>query len=296
MNNVFFITAGVILAGLLIIILSRLSKSGSFITLFGLLLLIGGGVNFFRISFFEVDEGMVFVKTRFGKISGTITESGINWKWPWEEVHGYPSRLEAYTSNIQVRSQDGMSIGLDFTVLYRVEPQQIGLLYKEIARDLPDLQTKIYPDIRMKIRDAVATFTARNVYVQREELPKKMTEETRSVLAGKYVFVDSVIIRNISLPEDVETEMEVKIIAQQQSETMQYRQEVAEKEARIKEIEAKGIANAQKIINDTLSAQYLQHEAIQAYRDLAKSSNATFVIMPTDPKTTGVPLILNTGK
>jgi len=66
----------------------------------------------------------------------------------------------------------------------------------------------------------------------------------------------------------------------------------SKKEAEVRIVEAKGIAEAQRIINQTLTKNYLQHEAIQAYGELAGSPNTTFVIMPTSPQGAGLPLII----
>ncbi|PIP12145.1 MAG: band 7 protein, partial [bacterium (Candidatus Stahlbacteria) CG23_combo_of_CG06-09_8_20_14_all_40_9] len=66
----------------------------------------------------------------------------------------------------------------------------------------------------------------------------------------------------------------------------------AEKQAEVKVVEAKGIAQAQRIINRTLTVKYLQHEAIEAYKALAGSPNTTFIIMPTSPEGAGIPLII----
>jgi len=51
--------------------------------------------------------------------------------------------------------------------------------------------------------------------------------------------------------------------------------------------EAKGIAEAQKIINTTLTPNYLQHEAIKAQEKMASSPNHTTVYIPSG--TGGIP-------
>jgi len=57
----------------------------------------------------------------------------------------------------------------------------------------------------------------------------------------------------------------------------------------MKIIEAEGIAAAQKIINETLTPQYLQHEAIQAQIQMANSPNHTTVYIPSGAN--GIPLV-----
>ena len=67
------------------------------------------------------------------------------------------------------------------------------------------------------------------------------------------------------------------------------RKEIAKRDAEIKIEEAKGIAEAQKIINATLTTNYLQHEAIQAQLKMADSPNHTTVYIPSG--TNGIPLV-----
>ncbi len=64
---------------------------------------------------------------------------------------------------------------------------------------------------------------------------------------------------------------------------------VEQQKAQIKVEEAKGIAEAQKIINTTLTDRYLQHEAIQAQKEMANSPNHTQIYIPVG--TNGIPLI-----
>lgn len=61
--------------------------------------------------------------------------------------------------------------------------------------------------------------------------------------------------------------------------------QVAQQKADIKIEEAKGIAQAQKIINDTLTPQYLQHEAIQAQ----ESQSNKIIYVPSGNQ--GIPLV-----
>lgn len=67
--------------------------------------------------------------------------------------------------------------------------------------------------------------------------------------------------------------------------------QVEKQKAQIKVQEALGIAQAQQIINGTLTPQYLQHEAIQAQQQAAQNSSHTETIyVPSG--TQGIPLVL----
>lgn len=65
--------------------------------------------------------------------------------------------------------------------------------------------------------------------------------------------------------------------------------EVEKQKADIKVAEANGIAQAQKIINETLTDRYLQHEAIGAQLQMANSPSHTQIYIPVG--TNGIPLV-----
>ena len=77
--------------------------------------------------------------------------------------------------------------------------------------------------------------------------------------------------------------------AQQLLEEKDTQKKIAQRDAEIRIEEAKGIAEAQRIINSTLTENYLQHEAINAQLRMAESPNHTTVYIPVG--TNGIPLV-----
>ena len=64
---------------------------------------------------------------------------------------------------------------------------------------------------------------------------------------------------------------------------------VEKQKAEIKVAEANGIAAAQKIINETLTDRYLQHEAIMAQEKMSYSPNHTTIYIPSGNN--GIPIV-----
>jgi hypothetical protein len=81
---------------------------------------------------------------------------------------------------------------------------------------------------------------------------------------------------------------EVKVTQIQIARTTQL-VEVENQEAAIRVAEANGIAQAQTIINGSLTPLYLQHEAIQAQIQMAQGTNHTVVYIPIGNE--GIPLV-----
>lgn len=65
--------------------------------------------------------------------------------------------------------------------------------------------------------------------------------------------------------------------------------EVEKQKALVREQEALGIAAAQRTIDATLTDRYLQHEAIEAQKEMANSPNHTTIYIPSGQN--GIPIV-----
>jgi regulator of protease activity HflC (stomatin/prohibitin superfamily) len=118
----------------------------------------------------------------------------------------------------------------------------------------------------------------------------------RIAVAGKGVVIDKILIRNIAPPKEIDVSIQKKLSAEQELQQKEFELAKTKKDAEIRITEARGIAEAQNIIQQKLTPLYVQYEAIKSYEKLAGSPNTTFIIMPTNPNAAGMPLILGTSK
>ncbi len=113
-------------------------------------------------------------------------------------------------------------------------------------------------------------------------------------LQGSPFKLVSLVVGNIDYPDVVAKAVENKLAAQQVLEEKKVQKDIAIRDAEIRIEEAKGIAEAQRIINATLTSNYLQHEAIQAQRTMANSPNHTTVYIPVGSN--GIPIVYTPRK
>ena len=104
------------------------------------------------------------------------------------------------------------------------------------------------------------------------------------------MFLEQLLVRNITLPQSVKATIEGKINAEQEAQKMQFVLQKEKQEAERKRVEAQGIADYQRIINQGLTDQQLQYEQIKALKEIATSQNAKIVVMGKG----NTPLILDT--
>ena len=84
-----------------------------------------------------------------------------------------------------------------------------------------------------------------------------------------------------------DTELGERAVVVSRLDSCRLRGERQEKqEAERKTIEAQGVAEAQRIINSTISNSYLQWKYIETLKELVNSPNNSFVIAPYDQKLT----------
>jgi regulator of protease activity HflC (stomatin/prohibitin superfamily) len=251
-----------------------------------------------------VQPGYVGVRVLFGKVVEPTLKSGFHFINPFTTVIRMSTRTQAYTMSgiaregrvrgddaIEALTKEGLRVKLDLTIWYKIDPVKAGEIYETIGLEYEDKIVR--PAVRTAIRDITSRFTTEDIYSEkRPQVTAAIQEDTKGVLEERGIISEKVLVRNVALPDKVRDAIDAKLAAEQEARKMEFVLQKAEKEAEVKVVEAKGIARAQEIINRTLTSKYLQHEAIQAYKELADSPNTTFIIMPTSPEGAGIPLII----
>src|SRR5438094_85695 len=117
-----------------------------------------------------------------------------------------------------------------------------------------------------------------------------------SVTPYTYTEDFSAVVGNIQYPKEVADAVAEKMAATQVLERKQTEIEIEQREAQKRVVQAEGIGKAMAIINERLTSQYLQHEAIEAQKAMVGSPNHSTVYLPVGPMR--VPLVgtLDHGK
>jgi hypothetical protein len=79
------------------------------------------------------------------------------------------------------------------------------------------------------------------------------------------------------------------LAATQELEQRTTQNQIAQKDAERRLIEAEGIAKAMDVVQQKLTPLYLQHEAIEAQKAMVNSPNHTTIYLPVGAN--GVPLV-----
>lgn len=250
----------------------------------------------------QIDAGFVGVKSLFGKVQSDVLPSGLNFVNPVMDVRSLDVRTQNYTMSgqhdegtqsgddaIRVLTADGLEVTIDLSVLYRVIPQEAPRLIREIGVSYEDKIVR--PITRTRIRDNAVYYDAVSLYsTKRDEFQDRIFKSIDQDFKKRGLFLENLLVRNITLPGSVKAVIEQKINAEQDAQKMQFVLQKEKQEAERKRVEAQGIADYQRIVSESLSDRQLQYEQIKAMKELAGSANAKIIVMPSKG---GVPIIVD---
>jgi regulator of protease activity HflC (stomatin/prohibitin superfamily) len=250
----------------------------------------------------QIGPGEVGVQILFGKVQDGILRSGLNFINPLMEVQKLDIKTQAYTMSgandmdvslsetkksdpIQTLSSDGLTLILDVTVWYRLSADDAPNILRTIGSDY---ESKIVlPAIRTAIRDVAVNYVATDIYSsKRNDYVLEVNKRLEESFQGRGLILEKVLLRNVELPQKVREAIDEKIAAEQRAQQMVYVLQKEKQEAERKTVEAQGVAEAQRIINSTISNSYLQWKYIETLKELVNSPNNSFVIAPYDQKLT----------
>ena len=242
-------------------------------------------------SIVQINAGQVGVKSLFGKVQADVLKSGLHMINPLVEVTRLDIKTQNYTMSgvhdeglkmgddaIRVLTADGLEVTIDLTVLFRLTEADAPRLVRETGENYVDKIVR--PLTRTKIRDNSVYYDAISLYSsKRDEFQSRIFKSIENDFKNRGLFLEQLLVRNITLPQSVKATIEGKINAEQEAQKMQFVLQKEKQEAERKRVEAQGIADYQRIINIGLTDQQLQYEQIKALKEIALSQNAKVVIM-----------------
>jgi prohibitin 1 len=242
--------------------------------------------------FTQIPAGHVGVVDLFGIVSDKTLPPGINTVNPLSMVHEFSTQTKEHKESMEVLSREGLTIGLEISVLYRLNPDSAARVYQTIAGG--DYETVVLiPQFRSISRAVTASFQASALYsTERERLGMAVQEELARTVAPRGVIVETTPLRNVALPTQLTEAIEQKQRADQEAQRMEFVLLKERQEADRKRIEAKGIADFQTIVAAGISEQLLRWKGIEATEKIAMSPNTKVVIVGAGKD--GLPIILDT--
>jgi prohibitin 1 len=236
-----------------------------------------------------VPAGHVGVLTLFGRVTGDVLPEGTHLVNPFKGNSTMSIRTQELKETASVPSNEGLMMTLDTSLLFRLNPERAAEVYQKIGPNY--IEVIVEPNLRSAIRAVTAAHSANALYTGgREEVAQKIHDELVHQLTGRGIDVQSILLRDVQLPQMLKASIEAKQKAEQEALQMNFVLQKEKQEADRKRIEAQGIRDFQQTVAQGISQQLLQWKGIEATERLATSNNAKVVLIGNSR--TGLPLIL----
>jgi regulator of protease activity HflC (stomatin/prohibitin superfamily) len=237
-----------------------------------------------------VRQDQVGVKSTFGRVESSPRGPGAAPFVPGaQRVIRVPSRTVNLEVDLELPSKEGLNIGAEVSILYRIQPEMAPRILAEAGERFE--HTIILPVFRSAAADIAARFMAKDMHSgERKTIERSISELMVANLEERGVIIESVLLKQIRLPRGLASAVEQKLEAEQRAEQMRFVLERERQEADRRRIEAEGIRDAQQIIGQGLTPMLIQFQSVEAFRELAASHNAKTII--TDGRT---PFFMNGG-
>ncbi len=225
-----------------------------------------------------IRQGEVGVKRTFGKYRDQPYTEGLKIYNPLTTTF---VRVPTQTINLEVAlnlpSREGLTIQSEVSILYSVVPRKAPEILRSIGRFYE--RSVILPVFRSAVADVTARFDAKDMHTgERGTIEFAIRDQMTKLLGDRGIVIEAVLLKSIVLPRSLSRAIEEKLEAEQAAQRMEFVLQEARREAERKRIEAEGVRDAQNIIAQGLSPILIQYRSIEAFLELAKSTNAKVII------------------
>lgn len=198
------------------------------------------------------------------------------------DVVTYPSYIQqADYNSLQFQDQDGLMMSANVAISYKFTPENIPALYQEYRKEAGYITEVYFPTwIKNAMVKESATMKVDKIYgEEKEQFRSNVLESLRKDFDSKGIYVEDIYFTNgITIPPAVSSRISEKIkatqIAQQkenelQAVTAEAAKRVAEEEGKAKSriIEAESRANANKILNSSLTPNVIRFKELELQKD-----------------------------
>jgi regulator of protease activity HflC (stomatin/prohibitin superfamily) len=252
------------------------------------------GIN----SFIIINPGQAGVISILGKARDGALREGIHLKPPFISVIDvYDLTVQKFEVPAESSTKDLQNLSARFAINFRLDPMQIVEVRRKQGT-LENIVSKIIaPQTQEAFKIAAARRTVEEAITKRSELKEDFDNALGDRLDKYGIIVLDTSVVDLAFSPEFARAVEEKQIAEQRAQRAVYVAREAEQEAQAEINRAKGKAEAQRLLAETLKAQggqlVLQKEAIEAWKT-GGAQMPNVLVMGSDAKS-NVPFIFNLG-
>ena len=207
-------------------------------------------------SLTTIPAGHRGVVIRFGNVTGTILDEGLQTKLPFiESVVKMSVQTQKYETDSSAVTNDLQDVSTTIALNWRLDPGMADEVYKTLGLEFIDRIAA--PAIQETIKQITAKYNAEDLILRRDEVKNAITTSLSTRLLERGIITEALSITNFQFSETFTAAIESKVAAEQAVLEAKNKLERVRVEAEQREAEARGEANA-RIAKAEGEAQYIQ--------------------------------------
>lgn len=228
-----------------------------------------------------------------GAMKGVDTDEGFGIKAPWESMVTFDVRNQQaiYKGDgkptadgeivngpeITFQDKDKVSGNVDIAIRYSIDPSKVGDIYREYPSQTELSARLIDQDMRSVVRNSFSQYTTAGVLENRAQLEQDIRKGLETRWDGTGVIVESVALQGTRYPQSTQdgfTQAQESATALKKAHADL---EVRKAEAEQKKVVAQGEADANRILEKSLSEGVLEKMYMDTLREVGKGGNLVVV-------------------
>lgn len=240
-------------------------------------------------TIYQQDVGeSIMIRSTTGSITGISTEAGWHMKKPWEKAISFDTRnnvvsfinaksesgKDATGTYITIQDRDGAKANIDIVVRYSLDPSKIETIYKNFKTQENFTERVLVQAVRSTVREVPTAYGTMEVLNKRAEIGSKIAEDLRTQLEPHGVILEDVDLQEIAYSSEVQDRLDEAQTSRIAVDKAKADLDRAKIEAETAKTSAQGTADANKILEGSLTEKILQQKYIDA---LAKAGTVYVV-------------------
>ena len=249
-------------------------------------------------SYVVINPGEAGVLSILGKAQEDALLEGIHYKIPFiSKVDVYDVTVQKFEVPAQSATKDLQDLKASFAINFRLDPVKVVDIRRKQGTLSNVVSKVIAPQTQESFKVAAARKTAEEAITKRDELKEDFDIALNNRLDKYGILVLDTSVIDLNFTKEFAQAVEDKQIAEQRAQRAVYIAREAEQKAQADINRAKGKAEAQRLLAETLRAQggslVLQKEAIEAWRQ-GGSQMPNVLILGGENKSS-IPFLFNLG-
>lgn len=252
-------------------------------------------------SIYSQDVGEVVVlRSLGGNLAGSTTDAGFHFTAPWNDVITFDTRnnlINFYGDNteysydggsaegpsVTVNDKSGSSSDVDIQVNYSLDPKTAEYLYTEYGTQENFTKNYAANDLRSVAREVSGQFDTITMLTDRAQYTKAVQKALEKKWSKIGLTVEQVSVQDISYAKSITDAYADSQAAEVEKAKAQNQQETAKIKGETKVIEATKEAEANRVLNESLTDNVLTQEYIDALKEMSKNGNTVVVPQGSTP-------------